>query len=425
MFAAPAGTRDIAVPRAAFAALLLFAFLCPMTSWTIARGALSYADFALVLSLLLMLPAIFSGRLLPFVPFFLVATGTCMLFIGLVSAEMEDNLIGVLDCMKLVVAMMVTPLVVAWGLQDRPFTRAYWLLSAWLAGATFSALVGISSRHGISLLGFHDIHAAAGQRIFGLTYHSTSLGYCSAIALAAGLLLTLGTRSWLLRLLGLGSIGILLYAIHLSGSRASVIGALSVLLPFMLFLLTRLHNLRLRIALFLGSAGVIGLIVVLALGGLPIDDPGSALGRLLGRNSSVQYSNSVREILHDYAWKGFFESPVFGRGFHNIRIAHNYTLQLLHSGGVLALFVVLAWALALLHSYLQTRGTVLRLDRPLREQLLWVTLTALFMGWFAHALTQTFITDRNGYFWVTLILALGFHVRRLQLAHSPAVIARQ
>lgn len=393
-----------------FYLILAFAFFCPATAWTFAKKTLSYADLALILAMFSVALAGLTGKLRITVPLIPVAVSAGLLAVASSTASITGDPSGILDCLKLIFAITVAPLICAWSTQERFKERTTALLTAWMLGAVLSALVGVLSRHGISLLGLFDSRAGSGGRAMGLTYASTSLAYCSTLALTSCAVLFM-QGNLMRRLLALGSAGILLYAIYLSGSRISVAAAAVMALPFLWQLLTRSSDVRGQIVLVTGSFFLLLFAVLVISGELALGDTNSAIARLLGQSSSVKHSDLVRAQIHDHAWQEFYSSPFIGAGFQNIRIAHSYTLQLLHSAGVIGLALFLAWLAWLCSLMLQVRTHAKKDLETGNPSILWAALIALLLGWFIHGLTQTFITDRNGYFWVTMLLALWFEQR--------------
>jgi O-antigen ligase len=193
------------------------------------------------------------------------------------------------------------------------------------------------------------------------------------------------------------------YAIQLSGSRSGILGAIAALLVFGY---NWLRAQPVRGAMMI-LAGVLVLYVSSTVNncmqvGANTDCTLSAWDRLFGGNGTDR-SDQVRENLLNEAKEQLDKSPLIGVGYHAVRISHNSFLQILVSGGILALGAFLLY-LATIVSWL--RHMRVREAQLLRLDYLVPALYGAFTCWFVHGMLQPDTVARNFYIPVGLLLAL-------------------
>ncbi len=105
-----------------------------------------------------------------------------------------------------------------------------------------------------------------------------------------------------------------------------------------------------------------------------------------------------------------------------MRLAHNYFLQVLHAGGFVALGIFGMWIIGLGYLYASHFRREYLLTNDPDRQLLWVTMTSLILCFAVHGYAQTFITDRNGYLWVGILLAYGMRMQQISLDRSASPV---
>lgn len=389
------------------------AFCCPM-AWSVSAGYLSISD-AFFLAALLTQARSGLRRLgeLGGVPWMLLLSGALFGFSGLISYASGDMHAEPLNAAKLIFSMAVFPvlLMLTVGTDLR---RLDWILLAWVAGGTLSAAVAIASRNGISLLGLYDQSGGSGGRSLGLSYHPNVLGYTCALIAPVAVYAVFHFPRWIVKTMALGSLAVLLYGLHLSGSRASFWALmLAAVYPVVRLLLGRRSALVLTVMVGMASA----VALMLTIGGefgsqMSAEFRESAIGRVLGFSTLVEGSNFERRLYIELAWAAFLENPFFGAGYGWLRGAHVHVLAILHSGGLLGFCAFLCWAMAIA---LACGRVVASLGKTsvagYRE--LWPVIVAGLLIWMVNGALQPVLPDRNGYILVAALFSLDACARRV------------
>ncbi|MFT4034163.1 MAG: O-antigen ligase family protein [Patulibacter sp.] len=349
----------ISVERVAIVVTCLALALTPCNGLRV--GPLTAGDIGLLLAI----PAVFvlSGFRFRMPPtWFLVGVGVLLLSVivselsppisksnelfqsrNLSTGEANSSPSWVLG-LRLVFAVAAVPTIVFCAARRDDLRRK--LAMAWLAGTFVSALVGVLAAWGIVDLqetltgvayGTTGWRGAAG-RFTGLAVHPTQYGVMAAIALPIAL-----TRMTTTRMVALyGPVtAILFVATLVSGSRAALAGA------FVAVGLAAFANRRTR--QWIGRLTLVGAMVAVVAGGSALATSFSSVQRLLGgagngvaaRSAGTSDTDRARVIREGVNF--FFQRPVFGWTYGAIRGAHDIPLQLLSSGGILAL---LGWMTA-------------------------------------------------------------------------------
>lgn len=385
-----------------------------MSTWNLLKGYLSYSDFFFLAALLLHAPrALRQWRQLGGAPVLLVVSGVLLTLSDMITYAIGAPQSEPINAAKLVFSLCVFPLLIvlvtAAGRRQIDL-----LLAAWLAGAVLSASVAFTSIRGIEIPGMYDAVAAAGGRASGLSYHPNGLGYTCALLIPVVGYLWGRTRRRLERLLLAAALLMLLYGLHTTGSRASLLALLSgLLLPVAGLLRRQIWPMLATALVGLIAAGLLAftLILELNLEGILDELRESAIGRALGLSLSSWHSNVARSTYIDFSWAQFLETPLFGAGYGWLRGAHIHALAILHSGGLFGLTAVLLWLLSLFNA--SHRISLVRRRAGLAGySALHVTAIAGVIVWFVNGALQPLLPDRNGYILIGVLFALDALARR-------------
>jgi len=228
------------------------------------------------------------------------------------------------------------------------------------------------------------------DRSAGLSVHPNHLALTSVLALGPAMAFIWKAGPW--RFVALVAVLLLLSGIFYSGSRAAVIGAVSILAVI------SLTSKGLSLWSWLGVVGMV-LAVAFGLGLLrPSLPEQSALGRILLPNDSTSESNQGRlERLSD-SLRTVQANPLTGSGFENAREAHNIYIQVWSSAGLLGIvgFSIVAVSLVVrpIRYLWRRRGA---------EDLLLIGVVAGGVAYLVVGLLQPQIWDR--YVWFALFLS--------------------
>lgn len=429
---APAGTLSppaaiggvqLAFGRLSIALLMAGAFCCSI-DWSISPAGFRVAlcDAFFFAAMLCQAPWVMQNLArLGGVPLLPVIGASLFAVSALVDAEVGHSMSDPLNAVKLVLSLMALPvlLLVAVGEDWR---RLDAVLAAWLAGATLSAVVAVTSRYNIPFFGLLDPVSAAGGRALGLSYFANELGYTSALNAPVAAYFFFRYRYWGIRLVMVAAVGVLLYAIHLSGSRSSLLAvACSVaVLSIRLIQWSRLPGMMVTILGLLAGATLVYAIAQELELPLAHGIEESAIGRMLGLSPTGEGSTASRKDYAWYAWDQFLESPYFGKGYAYLRAAHFHVLALLHSGGLLAFTAFTTWLVGILATCSRVGHGIGRTIIG-RHRLLWPTAIAGLVVWFTNGAFQPLLADRNGYILVGVLLVLDAGVRRAMHYGQPIV----
>jgi len=385
------------------ALLLAGAFCAPITTWNLGGGLLLISDALFIAALVShAFAATKQLNAMGGVPVLLVVSGAMLAMSGMITYSIGEPYSAPLNAIKMVFSLCVFPMLIASIAYTGP-EQTHRLLAAWITGATFSALVAVASRHGISILGFFDAAAASGWRARGLTYHSTVLGYTSALLIPVAVYMLRAASGAMMRLLFVGALAILLYALHLSGSRAALISLLlGIAYPI-------LRGMRLQ-TWFYVCFGILGIATLALLTVTLLTE--LAVGRLLGLSSSAFNSNTERMIYIRYSWDQFLKYPIFGTGYELLRIAHMHVLGILHCGGIFGLFTFLLWLACVIAAHFRVTTATPQPQIAAWYRGLSRVVTAGLVIWFISGALHPLLMDRNGYVLIGVLFALDSHARR-------------
>ena len=244
--------------------------------------------------------------------------------------------------------------------------------AAFVLGATLNAGTAI-----LDYLGIFDPEIITGVsrmqiRPPGLTTHSNQLGLITNLALPFSYYLAGRRKPWIL------ASTILLGGALASGSRGALLGAGIVTLLY-IFVSGRMVFRKLTFAV---AALLVAAFIALDLG------LSTGLTRLLG-DDSAETSDLERIRRIEVAWQEFQTHPLTGVGFTTAE-AHNFYLELLRSGGLVTLLIMVVFAVAMLHA-----GWKLR-----HQFAVAVPATAAASTWFVLAIQHNALNLR--FIWVPL-----------------------
>jgi hypothetical protein len=224
---------------------------------------------------------------------------------------------------QFVIALLVVPMMIAAVATTRARVRG--LLDLFVIGATVNAFVGIVDLAGLPIAPYQ----IAGSRTAALTIHPNYLAL--ACTIAAPLALLWVTRGGRWRTAGYASAGLLLLGAYASGSRVgAVTAALAVVATFVL-----LPGLRRGLGVVVPVVGIGVVTVVLVAGDQILEQV--RLGGDLGTTVNTAASDLQRSKTSSLALDQFQARPLQGVGYSVIADAHIIYLQLLASGGLIAM----------------------------------------------------------------------------------------
>ena len=259
---------------------------------------------------------------------------------------------------KLLAGAALLPVVVA--TIARGWSQVELLVSCWIAGVAFSCVLAVSDAYlgtDLQLALTYDIDATVGffviepARSIGLTVHANTLSLTAVMAVPLVISRMTNSRRVLLYL---PVFLLLLVAVLLSGARAGMVGiVIAVVLTLALCRPARRvlfsPNLRVAAMVAVGLAALVAVVVGLSvqpstraaeyLGVSELSSESSqpaTVGRF-GGDSSTAESDSARWGYLEDSVRYILDRPIPGYGFRWIESSHNIYLQLLLSGGLLAL----------------------------------------------------------------------------------------
>lgn len=303
-------------------------------------------------------------------------------------------------------AIALTPLVVAASAPNFRTCQAIgflWLMSGGLNGAIAVTDVAGLTRLGPDLTGYVFVGRGG-----GLADSVNHLGLSVAMVVPIGAALIFSSRSLALRVASACFTASAAAGVLESGSRAATLAAL---LGFVAVPLMARYRRARALVVCCGALACGGLALSVAQPELV------SLERLTGGVVGVAGSNQAHLTAWAVALQLIPSSPIIGSGYANVGDAHDIVLQLLVSGGVLALigfalftigFIVIGW-----RSARDTRlGTAM--------QTFSAGLTASALVFLATGLVGDLIYDRFLYWPFGLLLAI--HILRKGLTYPLAPI---
>jgi len=324
---------------------------------------------------------------------------------------------------RLLIAAVVLPVVVSiivtrWSAIDL-LARAFILgVSVSCAAALIDAYAGTSIQTSLAANPDEVTGALISQppRYVGLTGHPNILSLTVVLCLPLVLGRMTSVRGLLLNL---PVCVLFLIAVLLSGSRAGLIG-IAVVVVLSLALNPRIRKVALSLNYRVLSGYAAGLAVALLLAfvvpvsqSVPGSDDGEGSGGGIAGFSRLDPGSSAAETSDSIRWQYIEESvdhildrPLIGYGYEWIETSHNIYLQLLLSGGLLALIGYLLVIFGYLREIVALRRRVSGPRLDLLIALAVSILTYLVMG-----LVSPDLVDRYLYLPAALVLSMAALVR--------------
>jgi hypothetical protein len=408
--AARSGSLEAALSRAGLWVLAATFFFMPLNGVR-PVSSLSYGDVFLLIALVIAAALVLVRRQFPAVPWWVWAGSVLLLASALLAEAFPPSSIAELQASfpetpdetplvmvaKLLVGAAVLPVVA--GTVIRGWDGVGTLVSAWIAGVAISCATAVSDAYigtDIQLALAYDIDSVIGffvidpARSIGLTVHSNTLSLTAVMVAPMVLSRMTGLRPILLYY----PLFLLLFvAVLLSGARAGLVGIMLGTVLTLAFCptvrkavfskdlrvwLVLIGGFLLMVALVFGvslkpssraaeyfapaasveaEAGLLASAPVDALGtAVLVADAGDdgatppTIGRFGAGNESAAESDGLRRQYLEDSLRLFAERPVPGYGFRWIESSHNIYLQLLLSGGVIALVGYLLFAFGYLRA---------------------------------------------------------------------------
>lgn len=398
--------RDLFRVNGPAVGLLWFAaFFSPLNSLRITEE-IKYSDvFFLAAAATAVLEA-FRNRGAIRLPLTFVVSLPLFLVTGLIGYCRSDDPADLRELAHFIIAAFGLPLVLGWTTSSSVLAVRTVLLG-WVAGNSFNAIIVALNKHGHFPFNTWDPRLPFTGRYGGMSLFPNEAGAFCAMVLPLIMMWLFDRQAP--RVLRYAAVPLLLlnfYTIQLSGSRAAILGGIAGML---IFGFNWLRAQPVRGVLMIGA----GMLVLYA-GSLVnncmqikagTDCSLSAWDRLFGGNGTG-VSDQIRTDLLREAQGVIEDSPILGAGFHAVRTSHNIFLQIMVSGGVIALcaFVLyLGTVAAWIYQIRPRRWPELQLDYLLPA------LYGSFVCWVVAGMFQPFTIARNFYLPVGFLLALRIH----------------
>ena len=373
------------------AATLLIAFGVVSSAWMGVQGPadVPLADLAILAAMpILAFAMLRGGSLLPLPGWLLCVAGglaAAALLAALFVTNPPERILGEESALNLGAASTRSSDFALWARTEYAFVllplavgmvacswkRARVLADLWLVSATICAAVAVVDHlasTGIAASLVTTPVAEPGGRAFGLTIHPNYLGFFSAMTLPLGVT-RIAQTTGPARLGPVAATATLALAVQLSGSRLALVTAL-VGLGALLFLVPVFRT-RLVVAFSVCVAVAVGIFMI-----APSEQ--SALERLSG-STDAAYANEKRFELIEEGLDVALDHPFTGVGFARILDSHSVPVQMLQSGGILALAALVLWVLG----FLRVGVSLSRNPRvPTASAQLAAAMLAALAGWF-------------------------------------------
>jgi O-antigen ligase len=297
-------------------------------------------------------------------------------------------------------ALVLIPILIA-AVATTP-RRCRLMMDLFTAGAIINGAFGVLDIAGIHL----GPNPPYQNRSLGLTIHPNYLALTCVIALPMAMLWFGRSR----RYTWAGVIGVtsLLGGVYASGSRAGFVAAGIGLVVTVCFV----PRLRRSLQYVLPVVG--GLLVAVLL----FTSTGhKLLVQLRLAHSSTQTttagSNYQRSILAHTAWETIKLRPISGIGWSVVTGAHDIYLELLESGGVIAMAAFLTFIGGIIASVRSA------LSGPLRDEA--IVCGMAILAWLANGVFDNQVADKYLYFVPGLVVAIARTTWLLQSKRAPSV----
>lgn len=312
----------------------------------------------------------------------------------------------VLALIEFELSFLAVPLVlIAAGSTPRRCRR---LMDAWTCGAIVNAFVGITDTLGIVHLSPYAL--SSGTRSSALTVHPNYLALGAAMAIPTAMVWLGRSPRWTVA--GCAAVATLLGGVYASGSRAGAVAAV-VAVAVTAVAIPRLRRGTLLVLPLLGMAGIVVLLFT-STGDHILHQV--RLGGSGATDLTIQGSNFQRHQAAHVGLAQFRAHPVAGVGFSVIADAHNIYLELLASGGIIALVAFLTFGGGLLAAIRQGFGG------SQRPEVVAGTISVLV--WLANGAADNQLADKYLYVIPGLLFAMARVARRAATASPEPTSAR-
>jgi O-antigen ligase len=339
------GTSRLSLDRVAFVAVGIF--ILGITWNGLRIGGTSVATPMLVLAFLAVLALVVLGRrAVPLPPWLLAVafglvlaamlnlifppdaslTNKTLLYFRSLPGRPLGFLVPRPDLLMLaqwLIALLIIPMMITAVANTKD--RVKRLLDLFVISALISAGIGILDIAGLPVAPV----PLAGSRTMGLTLHPNYLATVCTMAIPLALLWATRPGRW--RPAGYMATLLLLVGAYASGSRAGAVAAVLAIPLTVIFI----PQLRRRLGFLLPVVGI-GLVALVVVAGDQILEQARLSGDV-GTSLNTTMADLQRSKTADVALAQFQARPIQGVGFSVVADAHSIWLQLLASGGVIAL----------------------------------------------------------------------------------------
>jgi hypothetical protein len=300
----------------------------------------------------------------------------------------------VLALIEFELSFLAVPLVlIAAGSTPRRCRR---LMDLWTCGALVNAFVGLTDTLGIVHLSPYAL--SSGTRSSALTVHPNYLALGASMAIPTAMVWLGRSPRWTVA--GYVAVATLLGGVYASGSRAGAVAAVVAVAVTAL----AIPRLRRGMLLALPVLGMVGIVVLLFTSTGDHILHQVRLGGSGATDLTIQGSNFQRHQAAHVGLAQFRAHPVAGVGFSVIADAHNIYLELLASGGIIALVAFLTFGGGLLSAVRQGFGGSQRLEV--------VAGTISVLVWLVNGAADNQLADKYLYVVPGLLFAMARVARR-------------
>jgi O-Antigen ligase len=393
---------------------LAFAVLCIAMVTITFNGiqpvsGMSFADVWLALSGALVIFMLLGSRNIrfPSIPRWHTISVYLLLISGVLGTlASEGSSSGLVNTLRFVVTLFGVPILI--GLLASTTRRRAIMVDLWLVSVAINCMVAVSDSKGThigqALTGFNFTYI---HRPAGLTTQSNHLGYVCVFALPVAIVQMFAASTKTSRVFYIAVIFLIGITVLITKSRVAAAGVIItiLLIPFY-------TNGLSRMVLMTIVAGVI-----LIFGAWFVTSSSTySVTQLEGRSSTdFEVSDSVHLEDIQQSEESFYSHPFTGTGYNNIHSAQDIYLQLLESGGVLALIAFLTFIGGTLYTSIRVRSTT-AIDP--RERNIASAVAVGVICWMIMGIIQPPIYDRYLYVGPGILMAIFLSTKRLRVSHS-------
>lgn len=300
--------------------------------------------------------------------------------------------LNALNGLKLLIGLVVIPVLVCGVARDRERLRA--VIDLWVLSVVVASLVALSDFVGVIPFGirFGLPFPFPGSRVSGLVNHPVHLATVCTMVLPF-VLTWVASESARRRRSGIAALVVLAGAVFVSGSRAGMAVALLVVLAAA-FVVVPLRRLIMLTAVPLGLVVVALLLVDTSLLTLVLEKT-----RIIGATASG--SDAERALAVGQAVKDIQERPLLGIGYDIAGDGHSVYLQVIASGGLIALAGMVAYVIGVLRT---TRMHV----QGRFDELAYAAMLSVG-AWFLLIVFENALVERYMYLPLTVLVVLAAH----------------